>query len=83
MKEYPYISIVLYEFYVMIRKILIEDEMFIITGVTEYNGVYGVRFMKSESDKEHMLDLPVDYYKERLRCYKSLERNTKLNKLGV
>jgi hypothetical protein len=83
MKEYPYIGIILYEFYVNMREDLIEDEMFIVTNVYEVDGVYGVRFIKENWCSDHMLDLPVKYYKERLNYYKSIERDIKLNKLGI
>jgi hypothetical protein len=91
MKEYPYIGIILYEFYKTMRVDLIEDEMFFVTNVYEEpklnnffeHGVYGVRFIKEKWNSERMLDLPVKYYKERLNYYKSIERNIKLNKLGI
>ena len=83
MKEYPYISIILYEYWTIKRKSLIEEEMFTITGVAEVDRVYGVRFMKTAWEGEHMLDLPVEYYKERLRHYTSLEREGKLKELGI
>ena len=35
MKEYPYIGIILYEFYKTMRVDLIEDEMFFVTNVYE------------------------------------------------
>jgi len=83
MKEYPYIGIILYEFWVNMREDLIEGEMFFVTNVYEENGVYGVRFIKEKWNSERMLDLPVNYYKERLRYYKSIERNIKLKELGL
>ncbi len=90
MKEYPYIGIILYEFYETMRKDLIEGEMFFVTNVYEGpknyspgHEVYGVRFIKEKWNSERMLDLPVKYYKERLNYYKSIERNIKLNKLGI
>jgi hypothetical protein len=90
MKEYPYIGIILYEFYETMREDLIKDEMFFVTNVYEEpknyspgHGVYGVRFIKEKWNSERMLDLPVKYYKERLSHYKSIERNIKLNELGI
>jgi hypothetical protein len=64
--------------------------MFIVTNVYEGpknyspgHEVYGVRFIKEKWNSERMLDLPVKYYKERLKYYKSIERDIKLNKLGI
>jgi hypothetical protein len=83
MKEYPYIGIILYEFWVNMREDLIEGEMFFVTNVYEEKSLYGVRFIKEKWNSERMLDLPIKYYKERLRYYKSLERNIKLKELGL
>ena len=84
MKEYPYITIILYEFWKNMREHLIEDELFIITSVTEWDSVYDVRFTKeSWRGGERMLDLPISYYKRRLRHYKSIEREIKLKELGI
>jgi len=59
MKEYPYIGIILYEFYETMRKDLIKDEMFFVTNVYEEpksyspgHGVYGVRFIKEKWNSE-------------------------------
>lgn len=81
MKEYPYISIILYEFWSNMRENLIEDEMFIVTNVYEVDSVYGVRFIKEKWNSERMLDLPVKYYNDRLRYYKSIERDKKITNL--
>lgn len=92
MKEYPYISIILLEFWFNMREDLLKEDMFVITGVSfrcfssdhDRVGVYGVRFMKeSWSGGERMLDLPINYYKRRLRHYKSIEREIKLKELGI
>ncbi len=83
MKEYPYIGIILYEFWVNMREDLIEGEMFFVTNVYEEKGLYGVRFIKDKWNSERMLDLPIKYYKERLRYYKSIERNIRLEELGL
>lgn len=84
MKEYPYISIALLEFWFNMRDDLLKKDMFVITGVEEHDGVYDVRFMKeSWSGGERMLDLPIIYYKRRLRYYKSIEREMKLKELGI
>ena len=84
MKEYPHISIILLEFWFNMREDLLKGDMFVITGVSEHDRVYGVRFMKeSWSGGERMLDLPINYYKRRLRHYKSIEREMKLKELGI
>ena len=58
MKEYPYILIIFLEFWR--EQKYIEDDILIITGVTECDdvGVYGVRFIKESWSGEAMLDLP-------------------------
>ncbi len=86
MKEYPYISIILLDFWFNMREDLLKEDMFVITGVSEHDGVgvYDVRFIKeSWSGGERMLDLPINYYKRRLRHYKSIEREIKLKELGI
>jgi len=83
MKEYPYIGIILYEFYKNLRVDLIESEMFFVTNVYKEGSVYGVRFIKEKWNSERMLDLPVEYYNERLNYYKSIERDIKLKELGI
>ena len=82
MKEYPYITIILLEFWYNMREQLLEEDLFIITSITECDRVYNVRFIKeSWSGGERMLDLPINYYKQRLSHYKSLERDEKLKQL--
>lgn len=84
MKEYPYISIILLEFWRLMREDLLEGDMFVITGVSEHDGVYGVRFMKeSWRGGERMLDLPADFYKKRLSRYRSVEREIRLREIGI
>lgn len=84
MKEYPYISIILLEFWFNMRQQLLENDLFVITSITEWDGVYSVRFIKeSWSGGERMLDLPINYYKRRLRHYKSIRREMKLKELGI
>lgn len=84
MKDYPYITIILLEFWFNMREQLLEEDLFIITSITECDGVYNVRFIKeSWSGGERMLDLPIKYYKQRLNHYKSLERDNKLKQLGL
>ena len=81
MKEYPYILIIFLEFWR--EQKYIEDDILIITSVTERDSVYGVRFIKESWSFEAMLDLPISYYKRRLRHYKSIEREIKLKELGI
>lgn len=83
MKEYPYIFIIFLEFWR--EQKYHEGDILIITGVTECDdvGVYGVRFIKEGWSGEGMLDLPISYYKRRLRHYKSIEREMKLKELGI
>ena len=81
MKEYPYISIIFLEFWR--EQKYIEDDILIITSVTECDSVYDVRFIKESWSYEAMLDLPISYYKRRLRHYKSIEREIKLKELGI
>lgn len=82
MKEYPYILIIFLEFWR--EQKLLEGDMLIITGVDECDRVYSVRFIKeSWSGGERMLDLPISYYKKRLRHYRSIEREIKLKELGI
>ena len=83
MKEYPYISIILLEFWSNMREGLLEGDMFVITGVSERDGVYGVRFIKESWRDERMLDLPISYYKRRLRYYRSIEREIRLREIGI
>lgn len=84
MKEYPYISIILVEFWSNMREDLLKEDMFVITGVSERDGVYGVRFIKeSWRCSERMLDLPISYYKRRLSRYRSLEREIRLREIGI
>lgn len=83
MKEYPYISIILLEFWFNMRVGLLKEDMFVITSVSEHDGVYGVFLMKESWSGERMLDLPISYYKRRLRHYKSIEREIKLKELGI
>ena len=83
MKEYPYISIILLEFWSNMREGLLEGDMFVITGVSERDGVYGVRFIKESWRGERMLDLPISYYKRRLRYYRSIEREIRLREIGI
>lgn len=84
MKEYPYISIILLEFWSNMREDLLKEDMFVITVVYEHDGVYGVRFMKeSWRGGERMLDLPISYYKRRLRYYRSIEREIRLREIGI
>jgi hypothetical protein len=85
MKEYPYISIILLEFWRILREELLEGDMFVITGVAEHDGVYGVRFMKEswQEEEERMLDLPVAFYKKRLSRYRSVEREIRLREIGI
>jgi hypothetical protein len=84
MKEYPYISIILLEFWSNMREDLLKEDMFVITGVEEHDGVYGVRFMKeSWRGGERMLDLPTAFYKKRLRLYRSVERDIRLRDIGI
>ena len=84
MKEYPYITIILLEFWYNMREQLLEEDLFIITSITECDRVYNVRFIKeSWSGGERMLDLPIKYYKQRLMHYKSIERDNKLKELGL
>ena len=81
MKEYPYILIIFLEFWR--EQKYIEDDILIITSVTERDSVYDVRFIKESWSFEAMLDLPISYYKRRLRHYKSIEREMKLKELGI
>lgn len=86
MKEYPYISIILLEFWSNMREDLLKGDMFVITGVTECDGVgvYGVRFIKeSWNGGERMLDLPMAFYKKRLSRYRSVERDIRLREIGI
>ena len=56
MKEYPYILIIFLEFWR--EQKYMEDDILIITSVTECDSVYDVRFIKESWSGEAMLDLP-------------------------
>ena len=84
MKEYPYISIILLEFWSNMREDLLKGDMFVITDVYEHDRVYGVRFIKeSWQGGERMLDLPIAFYKKRLSRYRSVEREIRLREIGI
>jgi hypothetical protein len=85
MKDYPYIKIILIEFWEKKREFLIENDIINITAVhrSNYDNILGVNFIKEDWNMERMLDLPVSYYEKRLKHYKSVERELKLKELGI
>ena len=85
MKKYPYIKIILFEFWKNKRDFILENEIINITGVFKFDDgkVLGIHFIKDGWHLENMLDLPVSYYNKRLQHYKSIEREFKLKELGL
>ena len=85
MRKYPYIKIILFEFWKNKRDFILENEIINITGVFESidGKVLGIHFIKDGWLDGNMLDLPISYYNKRLQHYKSIEREFKLKSIGL
>ena len=72
MKEYPYISIILLEFWFNMRQQLLENDLFVITNITERDGVYSVGFIKESWYNGEDVEIDIQW-----------QRDKKIKELGI